>query len=59
MSLFTLDEICEGCMKSQWHIRCMDCFRESSRFCHCEDGHENQVSYTTGKCEYKKLQGVE
>ena len=47
MSLYSAEEICEGCTHAHFH-KCCGCF------CHCKiysDGHSNG---TTGKCDDKK-----
>ena len=51
MSLFNLEEICEGCAHANWHY-CDKCIGDKA-FCHCEYHFENSVSHTTGSCKHK------
>lgn len=51
MSLFTTEEICDGCFNANWH-HCDKCSHDKS-FCHCGGGHDIGIDHTQGKCEYK------
>lgn len=48
MSLYFMEEICEGCRLAQFHLCC-------GNFCKCADGHEENVDFMHGKCEHKLL----
>ncbi len=48
MSLFSLKEICKGCVHASWHDCC-------GNFCHCKNHHENDVNDYDGSCGYKVL----
>ncbi len=50
MSLYSHEEICEGCTKAVFHECC-------SKFCHCEDNHEQSTNGYDGTCEYREIKG--
>lgn len=53
MSLYSFEEVCNECIYSHWHF-CDECYG-SGKFCHCEENHENSISFTRGECEYKEI----
>lgn len=53
MSLFTYEEICEGCKFANWHI-CPYCYYTEPKFCHCEIHAESNLSHISKTCKYKK-----
>ena len=48
MSLYTLDEICEGCQHAVEHDCC-------GRFCRCAEEHEYEVDGYNGTCPHYRL----
>lgn len=46
MSLYSQEEICDGCYFSKFHTCC-------NKFCKCIIDKEDQLDYITGKCAYK------
>ena len=46
MSLFSHNEICEGCIHAVFHTCC-------NNFCRCKEGHEQEVDHIKCECEYK------
>ena len=47
MSLFSNEEICDGCKFAVFHECC-------GSFCRCEIGHAEDCDYCRGECEHKK-----
>ena len=45
MSLYTLDEICEGCQRAVMHDCC-------GRFCRCRGSHEREADGINGTCPH-------
>jgi hypothetical protein len=58
MSLYSFEEICEGCLYAHWHIACSDCYESSPRFCHCELHAEEEVNHMCNGCYYKRIEEV-
>jgi len=52
MSLYSLEEICEGCLYARWHS-CDKCYGGGKRFCHCMMDSESQTDSIRGRCEDK------
>lgn len=46
MSLFSHEEICEGCPSAVFHTCC-------DKFCHCKDGCEHDADAIMGVCEHR------
>ena len=51
MSLYTLDEICEGCQHAVEHDCC-------GRFCRCRGSHELETDGISGTCPYHELESA-
>ena len=49
MALYSLDEICDGCKLSRWHLN----DRIGMIFVECEEENEECVDTVRGICEYK------
>jgi len=51
MSLYSMEEICEGCIHGVWHRCC-------GTFCHCEgqcQDDDTGISFTSGTCDFKEV----
>jgi len=51
VSLYTLDEICEGCQHAVEHDCC-------GRFCRCRGSHELETDGISGTCPYHELESA-
>jgi hypothetical protein len=47
MSLYTHEEICEGCISAIWHYCC-------EKFCSCTLNHKEDCDFYKGKCFHKE-----
>lgn len=47
MSLYSKEEICEGCVYGIFHKCC-------NKFCKCSQNHENDANPMSGRCKFKK-----
>ena len=58
MSLYSMEEICEGCDHAHWH-GCNKChsWRRKS-FCHCASNAEEHINGCDGTCPFKMVDGV-
>jgi hypothetical protein len=54
MSLYSFEEICQGCTNVKWHS-CPNCYGGEPRFCHCEIHAEESADHSTGKCGFHRV----
>ncbi len=60
MSLFTFEEICEGCINAMWH-GCGQCYQKwvgrgiGHSFCHCKINAEQNLNHCHSNCDFKRL----
>jgi hypothetical protein len=50
MSLYSHEEVCEGCVSAIFHKCCR-------KFCSCLGGHQEDVDYSVGHCPHRKVTG--
>lgn len=49
MSLYSFEEICEGCRFAVFH-KCEKCIQQKT-FCHCSEGNHESVDHCEGTCK--------
>ena len=54
MALYSIEEICDGCLNARWHI-CKQCYGKPS-FCHCIIRNEGNIRYTDCYCDIKTVE---
>lgn len=52
MSLFSHEEICDGCIRARW-IDGKEFWNGERRFKECSGGYEQTVNHATGRCPHK------
>ena len=54
MSLFTHEEVCDGCRHANWHEPCAACYERHRRFCSCEIDVAELVNCYRGTCAFRE-----